>query len=533
MLDELIAENLGIIEHVHLQPGSGLVAFTGETGAGKTMLMGAVRLLIGGVARQDAIGPFGDETRVEGRFVVPHAEEFVAARTVAAGRSRAYLNGSLVTAATLSERADDLVEMVAQHEKHTLSRPGEVRALIDRVLSDSQQSMAGAYRVAWDKWSALRGELDRIGGDRRALERELDLVGYQADEISSAGFARGDDERLIVQAARWRHAEELVARLGEIRASVDQAIELIGDAGGALRKAAELDPSLQSHTNQSAEVQALLVELGRDVRAAHERVEADPRAAAETEERLARLGDLRRKYGETLDEVLDFGEGARRRQIELSGLLDGADRIEAELSAAEDDLLTTGEKLRRVRQEAADRLAEDAMRHLRELGMARPTVRLVVDRADPGPSGADIARIEFASDDRLEPGPVGRVASGGELSRLVLSLRLAGGASSSPIVVFDEIDAGVGGTTALELGRKLAALAEDRQVLCVTHLPQVAAFADRHFVIKREGTTVTVGSVDADERLEELTRMLSGLPDSEQGRGHAEELIALAAGRRG
>jgi DNA repair protein RecN (Recombination protein N) len=533
VLDELIATNLGIIQRVHLQPGPGLVAFTGETGAGKTMLMGALRLLIGGVARQDAIGPFGEETRVEGRFIVQPSEEFVAARTVAGGRSRAYLNGALVTAATLADLGDGLVEMVAQHEKHNLSRPGEVRELIDRVLAGPERSAPGEYRSAWDKWSALRTELDRLGGDRRALERELDLVGYQADEIASAGFDHGDDERLANQAARRRHAEELVARLGDIRASVDQAIDLVGGAGGELRKAAELDPSLHPQTSQSAEIQALLVELGRDVRAAHEMVDADPQAAAETEERLARLGDLRRKYGETLDEVLDFGEGARRRYTELSALLEGADRIEAELSAAVDDLQRAGEKLRRVRQAAADRLADDAMRHLQELGMAKPTVRLVVDRADPGPSGADTTRIEFASDDRLAPGPVGRVASGGELSRLVLSLRLAGGASSAPIVVFDEIDAGVGGTTALELGRKLAALAEDRQVLCVTHLPQVAAFADQHFVIRREGTTVTVGPVDADQRLEELTRMLSGLPDSEQGRGHAEELIALAAGRRG
>ena len=163
--------------------------------------------------------------------------------------------------------------------------------------------------------------------------------------------------------------------------------------------------------------------------------------------------------------------------------------------------------------------------------MPSPIVRIIVEQADPGPFGADTERILFASDDRLEPGPVGRVASGGELSRLVLSLRLAGGAASSPIVAFDEIDAGVGGTTALALGRKLVALAEDRQVLCVTHLPQVAAFADQHFAIRREGTSVTVTQIDEDERLGELSRMLSGLPESEQGRGHAEELIALAARR--
>ncbi|MDR9449968.1 MAG: DNA repair protein RecN, partial [Acidimicrobiia bacterium] len=152
--------------------------------------------------------------------------------------------------------------------------------------------------------------------------------------------------------------------------------------------------------------------------------------------------------------------------------------------------------------------------------------------AEPGPAGADLGRLLFASDDRLEPGPVSRVASGGELSRLVLSLRLAGGAGRAPVVAFDEIDAGVGGKTALALGRKLAALARERQVLCVTHLPQVAAFADRHFVISRTGTSVEVSVVEQEERLEELSRMLAGLPDSRQGRDHADELIAMAAVER-
>lgn len=531
MLDELIVSNLGIIERVHLQPRAGLVVFTGETGAGKTMLLGALRLLVGGTARQDLIGPFGRETRVEGRFVAGDSEELVAARTVAAGRSRAYLNGALVTAGTLDDLRSGLIEMVAQHEKHSLSRTAEVRALVDRGLSRSGNESLVEYAQAWESLSRLRAERDRLGGDRRALERELDLVSYQADEITAAGFARGDDERLAVDAARRRHAEELTTRLGAARDAVDRAIELVGRASGELGKAAELDPSLAVEAAQSSEVQAILAELGSDVRASSELIEADPRAAEETEQRLAQLGDLRRKYGETLDEVLDFAEGAQLRRSELRALLDGAEQLEKHLASDEARVSEVGERLRGARREAADRVVRDTTRHLRELGMTNPIVRIIVEQADPSPFGADTARILFASDDRLEPGPVGRVASGGELSRLVLSLRLAGGAASSPIVAFDEIDAGVGGTTALALGRKLAALAEDRQVLCVTHLPQVAAFADQHFAIKREGTAVTVAQIDDDERLGELSRMLSGLPESEQGRGHAEELVALAARR--
>ena len=188
MLDELIVENLGIIERAHLRPGSGLVVVTGETGAGKTLLLGALRLLFGGPARSNLVGPYGDEARVEGRFLGADKEEIVIARTVSAGRSRAYLNGRLATAGALEELGTGLIELVAQHEKHGLGRPAEVKALIDRALPPAGRELLGAYRLAWNALTALQADLDRLGGDRRALERELDLVGYQADEISAAGF---------------------------------------------------------------------------------------------------------------------------------------------------------------------------------------------------------------------------------------------------------------------------------------------------------------------------------------------------------
>ncbi len=532
MLDELIVANLGIIEHAQLHPGPGLVAFTGETGAGKTLLFGALRLLVGGAARSDLIGPYGDETRVDGRFVRGDGDEVVAARTVSAGRSRAYLNGSMATVGTLEQLGSGLIEMVAQDEKHGLGRAGEVRALIDRALPPAGKKLLGEYHLAWDTLAALRTERHRLGGDRRALERELDLVGYQFEEIRGAGFSPGDDEQLAAEAVRMRHAEELATRLGEARTGIERAADNVGGAASQLLKAADLDSSLRHLTDQTATTLAMLAELGTDLRVAFESVQTDPGAAEATEQRLAQLGDLRRKYGDTLEEVLEFGEGAARRRDELAGLLAGAERLEVELNEAEQVVAAIGARLRKSRQETADRIAIDAMQHLRELGMPTPVVRLVVEPSEPGPAGADLGRLFFASDDRLEPGPVSRVASGGELSRLVLSLRLAGGAGRAPVVAFDEIDAGVGGKTALALGRKLASLAKERQVLCVTHLPQVAAFADRHFVISRTGTSVAVSMVEQEERLEELSRMLAGLPDSRQGRDHADELIAMAAGER-
>ena len=532
MLDELIVENLGIIERAHLRPGSGLVVVTGETGAGKTLLLGALRLLFGGPARSNLVGPYGDEARVEGRFLGADKEEIVIARTVSAGRSRAYLNGRLATAGALEELGTGLIELVAQHEKHGLSRPAEVKALIDRALPPAGRELLGAYRLAWDALIALQADLDRLGGDRRALERELDLVGYQADEISAAGFSSGDDEALVAAAVRARHAEELATRLGEARSALDEAADGTGLATSQLSKAADLDADLRDLAEQAAAALVVLGELSSDVRVAFEAVTTDPQASQATEQRLAQLGDLRRKYGDTLREVLEFGEGANRRRAELAGLLEGAERLEADLALAQQAVAEAGFRLQAARLEAAERIGATATAHLQDLGFADPIVHLAIEAAEPGVTGADRVRLLFASDDRLEPGPVGRVASGGELSRLVLSLRLAGGSGLTPILAFDEIDAGVGGKTARALGRKLASLAKNRQVFCVTHLPQVAAFADNHFVVARTDTTVEVSAVDQESRLEELSRMLAGLPDSEPGRNHAEELIEMAVRER-
>jgi len=254
----------------------------------------------------------------------------------------------------------------------------------------------------------------------------------------------------------------------------------------------------------------------------------DPARLVTVEDRLALLGDLRRKYGATLDDVLRFAHVAAERAAELVGLLDRADRLDGEIEKAELRVHDAGERLRKVRAHTTDRLVLEALAHLRDLGFSRPMVQFVYESVEPGPHGSDRIELQFASDESLAPGPVSRVASGGELSRLVLALRLASGVADVPIVAFDEIDAGVGGATALALGKKLAALAVGRQVLCVTHLPQVAAYADTHLVVERDGARAHVRQVADDERLEELSRMLAGSPGSATGQEHAAELLAAA-----
>lgn len=530
MLDELSVANLGLIAEAHLEPGPGLVVVTGETGTGKTLLLGALRLLRGEPARRDLVGPHGDETLVQARIVVD-GEETTVARRVGGDRSRAYLDGAMVPARALEERLGSIVEIVAQHDHLRLAEPTGVRALVDACLDEAGQEAVVAYRAAWEEAASLEARAALLGGDRRSLERELDVVRFQAEEIAAAGFAPGDDERLEAEANRRRHAETLAEELAAaVRAAgEDGAGPHLETAARALRRAARLDPSLAALADQLEEAATLVAEAVAETAKVAGDLEHDPTTLAEVEERLAVLGDLRRKYGDTLADVLAFAEAARIRAEELTGLLGDADRLDALLAEARARLEVAGDGLREAREAAARRLVGAAVAHLEELGFREPVVDVLVERAAAGPHGADRIRLLFASERALEPRPVGRVASGGELSRLVLALRLAAAAGDVPVLAFDEVDAGVGGAVALALGEKLASLAAGRQVLCVTHLPQVAAFADRHLVVAREGPTATVRAVVGEERLAELTRMLSGLPDSLRGRDHAAELLSRAA----
>lgn len=533
MLDELIVDNLGLIGHAHIRPGPGLVVVTGETGAGKTLLLGALRLLLGGPARRDLIGPAGEETTVQARFVVAGGEIAVA-RRIGEGRSRAYIDGLVATARALEEQTTGVVELVAQHDHLRLTRPAEVRAMVDNALDDPGGVALAGYDEAWQRFVEVRGRRDRLGGDRRTLERELDIARQEAEEIDAAGFTPGEDAELSRLAGRLRNAHGILEMLRVTADAVgeDGAEPALDTAIASLERAAGMDPTLAPLAAQAVEVATLLGELRTEVAMTADSVEADPRRLAEVEDRLALLADLRRRFGEGLDEVLAYEAAARRRADELHALLADADDLDTAMEAATAALHTAGVGLTEARHRAARSLAGTAIGHLGELGMADPVIRFDIEPAPAGPHGTDRVELRFASDSALEPAPVGRVASGGELSRLVLALRLAGGADDASVAAFDEIDAGVGGAVALALGRKLAGLATHRQVLAVTHLPQVAAYADHHLVVRRNGTETTVMPVTGDERIEELSRMLAGLPHSERGRSHAEELVAMVMRER-
>jgi DNA repair protein RecN (Recombination protein N) len=534
MLDELLVENLGLIASARVEPGPGLVAVTGETGAGKTLLLGALRLLRGDTARSDRIGPAGPEARVEGRFLTG-AEEIVVARRVEEGRSRAYLDGSMVPLRVLEERLHGVVEIVAQHEHVALGREAAVRPIVDGALDDAGKGMLAAYGAAWERWQGLRSDMAALGGDRRALERELDLARHQAREIAAAGITPGEDRALAGEVERLRHAQEIAEALGAAHAALsddDGVADALGQVVAGLRRAAGFDPSLSDLSSRAAAMAEEGADLAAELRHRADDLEDDPGALDAAQQRLAVLGDLRRKYGDTLEDVGAFGESARERAEAIAGLLERADSLAQEAGTAQAATAALGADLAAARRRAGERLAAAAEAHLRELGFRSPVLRVTVSPAAASRNGADRVELLFASDEALEPAPVGRVASGGELSRLVLAVHLAAGVGEAPVVAFDEIDAGIGGATALAMGEKLAALSVGRQVLVVTHLPQVAAFADTHLVVDREGSRASVRRVEGEQRLEELTRMLGGLPASERGRGHAAELVEAAMARR-
>ena len=529
MLDELSVTNLGIIASARVEPGSGMVVVSGESGAGKTLLLGALRLLTGAPARSGLIGPHGSETTVEGRFLLDDGE-LIASRRIRSGGSRAYINGGMVPARAMAERLDGFVEIVGQHDPLSLTRPSAVRALIDLRLGSSDHLTV--YRAAWNRAKELEAAGSELGGDLRALEREQDLLAYQIREIDQAGFRIGEDQELERLAGRLGNAEEIGELLAGARRDLDLARDRIGPAVGALRRVSDLDPSQDGLNEMFEGLDATLTEAVTAAREAWEDIDTDPRALALVNERLALLGDLRRKYGASIEEILTFRDSAGARHAEVGGLLDRAATIDAEREAVSRQLEDAGCALRDARRKAASLIVEDAMAHMRELGFSDPVISVEIVEADPGPAGADTIDVLFASDSRIVPGPVGKVASGGELSRLVLSLRLASGVGAAQVVAFDEIDAGVGGATALAMGAKLARLARDRQALCVSHLPQVAAYADTHIVVDRNGPTATVRTLDEEERLRELSRMLSGLTDSDRGHSHARELLEVAQARR-
>lgn len=532
MLDELTAENLGLIAAAEVQLAPGLTVITGETGTGKTLLLGALRLLRGDQARKGVIGPAGDRATVSARFF-DDGDEHVVRRTVSAGRSRAYLDGSAATAADLAGALADRVAIVGQHDQLTITASAGVRRLLDRRLDPAGREARDRYDHAWSRWTSVRREADDLG-DVRSLERERDTLAYQIEEIESVGIDPDSDVHLRDRVIALRNVDSVLE-------ATDRAVRALGadgmepaleEAVRALREASTHDPAARDLAERAETLAGLVHDLGADIARHATSIENDPSELGTLEERLHRLSDLMRKYGDSIEDVVTFGKEAAGTLDDVRRRIGAAADIDERLAAARTGLEDAGSDLRDARRRAAGQLSDEALTHLGELGFTDPVLQVEVEPAEPSRAGADTAAVRFASSADLTPGPISSIASGGELSRLVLALTLAAGSGEATTLAFDEIDAGIGGTTALAMGAKLAGLGRERQVVCVSHLPQVAAHADLHLRVVRSGSTATVEALTDDaERIAELTRMLSGLEGSKPSSGAASELLEHA--RRG
>jgi DNA repair protein RecN (Recombination protein N) len=531
MLAELAVRDLGVIEDLSLVLGPGMTALTGETGAGKTMVVGAIELLAGGRADPGVVRPGAEEATVEGRFV-DGDDEVVLTRVVAReGRSRAYRDGRLVTAAALADEAAARVDLHGQHTHVALLTAASQRRALDRFAGIDLAPL----RTARDAISTAEGELAALGGDASSRARDLELLRFQLADIDGAAIAGPDEDDAL------RAEEGLLADADGHRQAAAASLAALGTEGGArdligtaLAALGERGP-FAAHASRLAAVAAELDDVARDLREAGDAIEADPARLDEVQARRRHLSDLRRRYtsaGADLADLLAARDELERRAAELESHGARAQAAEQALRDARAAFAREAAAVAAARRSAAGPLASAVEGRLRGLALAGAAVRVEVRGDDP----ADEVVFMLAANAGLPPAPLAKAASGGELARAMLAVRLVVGASA-PTLVFDEVDAGVGGAAARSVGLALAALAGDKQVLVVTHLPQVAAFADAQIGLVKEtrrgSTSVRAAALDGAQRVAELSRMLSGLPGSDTGQEHAEELLVTAARERG
>ncbi|WKD57719.1 DNA repair protein RecN [Corynebacterium capitovis DSM 44611] len=562
MLTELSISNLGVIPRTTVELSPGLTVLTGETGAGKTMVVTGLRLLTGGRADASRVRTGAEQAVVEGAFSLTglseeaateiHAlaaeagaepdenGEYVVSRSVkSTGRSRAHLGGRSVPAATLASLAGHLITIHGQNDQIRLMSPDQQLAALDRYDPRIGESLV-AYRDVWTQWRAATRLLREKTEKRRELAQEVDRLRFALQEIDAVAPAAGEDDELVssinllqdVDALREAADSALVAIDGapaEFAESAgnEAASDLVGKAAASLTGAS--DASLQQLGAQLESVASVLSDVSAELGSFLAGLPSDPSELERSLQRQQELKGLTRKYAPDIAGVLEWRAKAERRLNKIDTPPEAVEELKREVATLEREVKTRARELSSARRRAATELARDVTRELRGLAMPKARLTVHISEQDPGRDGADVVELRLAPNDALEPRPLATSASGGELSRVMLALEVTlSSTDKGATMVFDEVDAGVGGRAAVEIGRRLARLATHNQVIVVTHLPQVAAYADTHLhVAKNVGdvaVTSGVATLTLEERVEELARMLAGMDDSETGRAHAAEL---------
>ena len=548
MMLRLQIENLALIERAELELSPGLNVFSGETGAGKTMLAQAIGLLAGGQPGSALVGPHAEEAYVEAEFELPdglldepelaaladlrpEGEEtlVVARRLFRSGRSRALVWGRSCARADLESLGERLLEVSSQHEARRLARPAEQLALLDAHagLDAATAEMADAWRTLREARSALAAAEAGAEDAKRRRQHLEDL----AERVQELDVQPGEREALEAERMRLRHLDELTAAIAgaaELLSPEDGEGALAGVARATdlVAGAVRFEPPLEGVEGELRDAAVRLEEAAIDLRGRLTELDADPGRLEQVEARLQAFADLERRYGMPLADVLQEGAAAREALDGLAGSEERLSELAQELVEAEAAAAERAGELSAARAAATGPLARAVEAELAELGMPDARMEIVLAEAELGPRGADRAEIRLAANPGLPAGPLSQVASGGELSRIALALRVAARASGGPgTLLLDEVDAGVGGRTAHAVGERLRALSADAQVICITHLPQIASLADGHFrVLKRTGepSATEVERLDGDAVVEELARMLGG--DDDAALRHAQAM---------
>ena len=560
MIEEISIRNLGVIGEARLPLGPGFTAITGETGAGKTMVVTALGLLLGERSDASAIRSGADSAVVEGHWQIDDSGavaervrdaggdlddgELILGRSVSQeGRSRAVVGGRTAPVGVLGEIGQQLVVVHGQSDQVRLRSATAQREALDRFAGAELATLLGSYQETYRRWQSNQGELDVLVAERDRREREADDLRVAMTEIENAAPLRGEDTELTERADRLTNLEDL-------RLAAAQSLELVSaqtgdDAPDALalleaarrqiERVVDHDTSLAPITEALAAASVAVTEVSGLLSTYLSGLDSDGGRELEVvQERRSELAALTRKYGQSLDEVIDYLDSGSGRLLELDNDSDRIATLGVQVEADRTGLVDLAGRLSELRRDYAVRLSERVTAELAALAMpnARVTVE-VTDRSEYSLTGKDQVAILLQPHSGADPRPLGRGASGGELSRVMLAIEVViAGSDPVPTFIFDEVDAGVGGASAIEIGRRLARLSRSAQVIVVTHLAQVAAFATNHLSVTKDSdgavTASSVTQLHGDERIAEMARLLSGLPDSESGLQHARELIDTA-----
>ena len=561
MISELRITDLGVINDTTMSFDPGLTVVTGETGAGKTMIVTGLGLLLGGRADPKLVRAGAERARIEGRFSTTPVETvnrvldaggdldddgelLVARHLTATGRSRAYLGGASVPAGICAEVSAALVTIHGQADQVRLVESSRQRQLLDRFAGAAVQDPLGSYVPLWAELQHARATVAQLRAEAQARAREIDLLRFGLDEIERIGPLPGEDSSLAAEATRLQAVDDLQL------AAQSAVVALAGsedEAGGALAWLSSARKALESHAGQDLELEGLanrlkeagylLTEVTADLARYLDHLDGEPGRLEQIAARRAELSTLTRKYGTTSDEVLIWANEAARRLATLEESDDRIAQLTGRIEELDGQLLALASEIGHARRQAADQFSALVVRELAALAMPHAKLTFEVTQTELGPYGMDSIDLLFSANPGSEPRSLGKVASGGELSRVRLALEVVlATAREAETLVFDEIDAGVGGRVAVEIGRRLARLARHTQVIVVTHLAQVAAFADRHYVVVKSGdgqvSTSGVRQISEVDRAAELARMMAGLETTDSALAHAGELVELASAAR-